>query len=103
MNCSPPLGEMFNERGYAVAPLTAALDGLVFIRDAFDWQIAPGVSQETIEDFVYSLLDRGASVRATDEQLPSTEQSTMLGAAAAMGSYGLVSRIIADGADLHGQ
>lgn len=101
MNCGPPLGEMFNERGYADAPLTAALDALKFIKEAPARTNAPAISQGTIKDFVCSLLDRGASVRATNEQLPSTQRRMVLGAAAAMGSYNLASRLIADGADLH--
>ena len=90
---------MFNERGYADAPLTAALAALELIKEAPARRDAPAVSQGTIEDFVCSLLDRGASVRATNEQL----SPTVLGAAAALGSYNLAFRLIADGANLHGK
>lgn len=103
MNCGPPLGEMFHERGYADAPLTAALAALNLVKEAPARRNAPAASQETIEEFVCSLLDRGASVRATNDQLPSTQRPTVLGSAAALGSYNLASRLIADGADLHGK
>lgn len=103
MNCGPPLGKMFNERGYADAPLTATLAALKLIKEAPARRDAPAVSQGTIEDFVCSLLDRGASVRATNEQLLSTQRPTVLGAAAALGSYNLASRLVAEGADLHGK
>ncbi|KAJ5760224.1 hypothetical protein N7520_007380 [Penicillium odoratum] len=33
MNCGPSLGEIFNERGYAEAPLTAALAALYLIKE----------------------------------------------------------------------
>jgi hypothetical protein len=78
MNCGPPLGEMSNERGYANAPLPAVLAASRFIKEAPAWRSAPAVSQGTIEDFLYSLLDRGASVQATNEQLPSTQRPTVL-------------------------
>ncbi|KAJ5106293.1 hypothetical protein N7456_002968 [Penicillium angulare] len=97
MNCGPPLGELFNERGYADAPLVSVLAALKFVKSPPRGRIVTQSNIE-IEQFVYSLLDRGASVRGQ-----STGQSNVLGAAAPLGSYELASRLISEGADLHGK
>ncbi|KAJ5946382.1 hypothetical protein N7454_003221 [Penicillium verhagenii] len=100
MNCGPPLGELFDERGYADAPLLSALAALKFVRSLPRGRIITQ-SNIDIEKFVYSLLDRGASVRGIDEQSQSTGQPTVLNAAAPLGSHNLASRLISEGADIH--
>ena len=102
MNCGPPLGELFDERGYTGAPLVSALAALKFVRSPPRGRITTQ-SNSDVEKFVYSLLDRGASVRGIDEKSQSTGQPTVLGAAAPLGSYNLASRLISEGADIHGK
>ncbi|KAJ5726158.1 uncharacterized protein N7483_007515 [Penicillium malachiteum] len=98
-----PLRSRLERRNIRLLNLASVLDALKFIEEAPIQRHVSAVSQETIEDFVCSLLDRGASVRATNEHLSPTQRPTVLGVAAALGSYNLTCRLIADRPDLHGK
>jgi ankyrin repeat protein len=85
-------------------PLISAISALK--DDEAQERVRCNVPNSDIENFVYSLLNRGASVRPVDENDSDTRSSsqpraTILGAAAALGSYKLTSRLLAEGANPH--
>jgi hypothetical protein len=69
------------------------------------------VDKSEMENFVFSLLDRGASVRQANvyansnqpdqQSSPRVLVDTVLGAAASHANYKLASRLVAEGPDIH--
>ncbi|KAJ5139641.1 hypothetical protein N7448_003049 [Penicillium atrosanguineum] len=108
-SCGPPLGGKLNDQESTDPPLLYAVAALGFTKE----RLGRDVEKSEIENFVYRLLDRGASVRQANryanEDQPDQQSSpkvllkTVLGAAAPHASYRLASRLIAEGADIHAQ
>ncbi|PWY73015.1 ankyrin [Aspergillus heteromorphus CBS 117.55] len=98
----PPLGTLHDRDVYGETPLFCAAGALGRGR-------REDASYERKEEFFYWLLDRGTSVRDSDvyhgyqeePDQPPKLKDTVLSAAISSASYNMVSRIIAEGADVH--
>ncbi|KAJ5215842.1 uncharacterized protein N7498_002249 [Penicillium cinerascens] len=109
LSCGPPLGGKLNDQEFTNSPLLSSVAALGFTRG----KLGRDIEKSDIENFVYRLLGRGASVcqpnRYANKDQPDQQSSpkdlleTVLGVAAPHASYKLASRLIAEGADIHAQ
>ncbi|OQE25876.1 hypothetical protein PENFLA_c008G05714 [Penicillium flavigenum] len=110
LSCGPPLGGKLNGQESTESTLLSAVAALGFTKK----RLGRNVNKSEIENFVYRLLDRGASVQQANryrvnENQPDQQSSpedlreAVLGVAAPHASYKLASRLIAEGADIHAQ
>ncbi|CAI7610632.1 unnamed protein product [Penicillium glandicola] len=106
LSCGPPLGAQLNDQDSTDSPLLSAVKAL-----GARYNCGGGeVDNTEIENFVYRLLDGGASVPQANSYYANNDQpdhrdlyETVFGVAAPYGSYKLASRLIAEGANIHAQ
>lgn len=116
---TPPLATLHDRDRHGETPLFSAANGLRRKHDKryIQYRTNPAREISQHEDFIYFLLDQGCSIRDSNiyskeesqEETPDTANQhpglelewTVLGAAITHASYKLVSRLIAEGAEIH--